>query len=140
MLLPPLLSTYPLPPLPVHLSLSTPPRPPTSLDLARHLTRHRSSADGARRYCVQFHDAATESDAASKVGKNPDDAEMNFSVDERRGILMMQNAGIASGDQVPSVNDNEKLKTTQYREMLYGICRAQALGARGPRRPPDASA
>jgi len=60
-------------------------------------------------YCIQFSDTASEIAAKQKVGTNPEDAEQGYHKD-----------AIAN-----EVNDNNKLKTQQYREMLSGICKAQ---------------
>jgi len=69
-------------------------------------------------YCVQFHDEQEPGATAPQaIGKNPDDAERGFLFEDGR----------------LTVDDNEKLKTQQYREMLHGICKAHANGARGPK-------
>lgn len=54
------------------------------------------------------------------VGKNPEDAEQGFTYEDERS-------------EIP-VSDNHKLKTGQYREMLYGICKAHAEGKQGPKK------
>jgi len=101
---------------------------PEALDLLRRLITYSPSKriqtdEGLQHaYCNQFHDPATELVASFKVARNPDDAELGV---EREVV------GVFEGS---SVSDNYKLKTQQYREMLYGICQAQASGRKGPRR------
>jgi len=98
---------------------------PDALDLLMSLLKYTpkdriTNDEGVKHpYCLQFHDETGAENESVTVGKNPEDAEQGFVPEDEREI---------------PVSDNHKLKTGQYREMLYGICKAHAEGKQGPKK------
>jgi len=93
------------------------------MGLLRYIPEERTSVNEGLtcEYCGQFYDEACAVEERVGVGKNPEDAEHGFDTLLRSSV---------------DVDDNMKLKTVQYRDMLYGICDAHAKGSRGSQEYP----